>query len=362
MKPRTYSQYLKLLNKLQKGRELRTRESGSRVEKELVVKELCELIPKYKTICLIDLSRTPASQFKELKKAFNNYGVIKVVKNNLLIKSLEALKLKNYEEVIKNLRGPNAVFLTNLNAFEVASLCRKFKSKRFAKPNDVALSEIVIPSGPTGIPPGPSLSMFGKLKIPTQVREGFIWIAKDVTVAKPGDKVSSELASLLRKLGIKVIDVGMNIKMVYDEGLIFTKMDELKLDVTSFRNDLLNSIRSAINLAVNAAIPLPEVIPSIISKAYFNALTISAEAGVLTNETLQYALSRAVAKANVLAALVSPKVPDLGISVVSQPLSHPASETGKQPQESKGKETEEGEEKKEVSEEELAEGLSSLFG
>ncbi|MCS7108194.1 MAG: 50S ribosomal protein L10 [Sulfolobales archaeon] len=361
MKPKTHSQYLKLLNRLQKSKSSEIRESKSRVEKELLVKELCDLIPKYRTICLIDLSRTPSSQFKELKKTFSKYGVIKVVKNNLLVKALEGLKLKNYEEVVKNLRGPNAVFLTNLNAFEVASLCRKFKSKRFAKPNDEASSEIVIPSGPTGIPPGPSLSMFGKLKIPTQVREGFIWIAKDVTVAKPGDKLSNELASLLRKLGIKVIDVGMNIRMIYDEGLTFTRMDELALDLGSFRNDLLNSARSAINLAINAAIPLPEVMPVILSKAYLNALTVSAESGILTNETTQYTLSRAVSKALKLASIISSKVPDLGIPTVAQEVCAESSQASKQPQESKEASGSE-EEKKEVSEEELSEGLSSLFG
>ncbi len=361
MKPRTYSQYVKLLNKMQVGRPPEVKVSGARAEKEQVVKELCELIPKYKTICFIDLNRAPTSQFKELKKVFSNYGVIKVVKNTLLIKALEALKLRGYEEVVKNLRGSNAIFLTNLNAFEVARLCRKVKSKRFAKPNDVVSSEVVIPSGSTGIPPGPSLSMFGKLKIPTQVREGFIWVAKDVTVAKPGDKLSSELASLLRKLGIKVIDVGLNIRMIYDGGITFTKIDELNLDLESFRSDLLTSARLAINLAVSAVIPLPEVVPALLSKAYINALHLSAEAGVLTGETLQFALASAVSKAALLASIIGAKVPELGISTSTQAVQPPVAEAKPHKE---GGETAEGvgEEKKEVSEEELAEGLSSLFG
>lgn len=364
MNQRTYSQYVKLLNKIkmQRGATSTSRESATRIEKELIIKELCDLIPKYKTICLIDLSRTPTSQFKELKKTLSKYGLIRVVKNNLLIKALETLKLRNYEEVVKGLSGSNAVFLTNLNAFEVVNLCRKLKSKRFAKPNDIATSEIVIPSGPTGITPGPSLSMFGKLKIPTQVREGFVWIAKDVTVAKPGDKISSELASLLRKLGIRVIDVGLNIKMVYDEGLVFTKVDELVLDVDSFKNELLSSVRIAFNLAVSAAIPLPEVVPTLLSKAYLNALSISAEAGVLTSDNLHFVLSRAVSKAAMLASIISAKVPELGIAATQlvQPTSSGVSKPSQEVKEVAEASSEE--ERKEVSEEELAEGLSSLFG
>lgn len=362
MNQRTYSQYVKLINRMRRGAISTSKESVARVEKELIIRELCDLIPKYKTICLIDLSRAPTSQFKELKKVLSKYGLVRVVKNNLLIKALETLKLRNYEEVAESLSGPNAVFLTNLNAFEVVSLCRRLRSKRFAKPNDIATSEVVIPSGPTGIPPGPSLSMFGKLKIPTQVREGFIWIAKDVTVAKPGDKISNELASLLRKLGIKVVDVGLNIKMVYDEGLVFTKVDELVIDVDSFKNDLLSSARMAFNLAVNTAIPLPEVVPTLLSKAYLNALSISAEAGILTSTNIHFALSRAVSKAAILASLISSKVPELGITTTTQSVQAASSGVGKLSQEVKEVAEAGGEGEKEVSEEELAEGLSSLFG
>ncbi len=361
MRSRTYSYYVKLLNEMLRRGEV-FRKLKVRTNKELVVKELCELIPKYRTICLIDLSNTPTPQFKELKRVFSDYGVIKVVKNNLLIKALNNLKLKNYEEVTKNLSGSNCVFLTNLNAFEVAALCRKFKSKKFAKPGDIVLSEVVIPSGPTNIPPGPSLSVFGKLRIPTQVREGFIWVVKDVTVAKPGDKISNELASLLRKLGIKAVDVGFKVKMVYDGGLIFTKADELELDVESFREDMLNSVRAAVSLAIEAVIPVPEVLPALLSKAYLNALTISAETGMLTSETIQLTLGRAISKAAALASVIGAKVPELGITTalaVTQPLSP---DTGKPPQRDKEVSDTGGEEKKEVSEEELSEGLSSLFG
>lgn len=361
MNSRTLARYIKVLKSLSRKSEI-TEKTKSRLEKEAKVRELSELIMKYRTLCIIDLNNMPSRQFKELKNLLSNYGVVKVVKNSLLARALESLKLRNYEEIVKYLSGTNAVLLTNLNAFEVFRLCERLKSKKYAKPGDTATSEIVIPSGPTNIPPGPSLSMFGKLKIPTQVREGFIWVAKDVTVAKPGDKISNELASLLKKLDIKVIDVGLKVKLIYDEGLVFTKTEELRLDITSFRNDLLSSVRRALDLATALVIPLPEVIPSILSKAYNNALVLSAEAGIISKENINYVLSRAVSKATALASVISTKVPELGITTKPQ-VEQPIKPSKDKPVESGGEEAEVSkEEKKEVSEEELAEGLSSLFG
>jgi len=358
---RTLARYIKVLKSLSRKSEI-TEKTKSRLEKEAKVRELSELIMKYRTLCIIDLNNMPSRQFKELKNLLSNYGVVKVVKNSLLARALESLKLRNYEEIVKYLSGTNAVLLTNLNAFEVFRLCERLKSRKYAKPGDTATSEIVIPSGPTNIPPGPSLSMFGKLKIPTQVREGFIWVAKDVTVAKPGDKISNELASLLKKLDIKVIDVGLKVKLIYDEGLVFTKTEELRLDITSFRNDLLSSVRRALDLATALVIPLPEVIPSILSKAYNNALVLSAEAGIISKENINYVLSRAVSKATALASVISTKVPELGITTKPQ-VEQPIKPSKDKPVESGGEEAEVSkEEKKEVSEEELAEGLSSLFG
>jgi len=40
------------------------------------------------------------------------------------------------------------------------------------------------------------------LKIQTKVQGNVIYVAKDTVVAKPGDKISADLASLLQKLGL----------------------------------------------------------------------------------------------------------------------------------------------------------------
>ncbi len=358
MKARTYIKYVKLMRELSRRSKVEVVRKAI-ADKEVVVKELTDLIRKYRTIAVFDLNRMPTAQFKELKRLLSSYGVVKVVKNTLLSKALDEVKPKSYEEFKKVLVGSNAFLFTNLNSFEVFRLCSKFKVKRYAKPGDQATSEIVIPSGPTGIPPGPSLSLFGKLKIPTQVREGFIWIARDTTVARPGDSISPELSSLLRKLDIKVIDVSLSLKVAYEDGIIF-RPEDLKLDVKAIASEFMNAVSNAINLAVNAAIPIPEAMPLIVSKAYLNALSLSVEAGILMPENVGLVLSRAVGRALALASVLGSKVPGLGIEV-KQPQQAASAEV-KELREAKTEESKEGEGRKEVSEEEIAAGLSSLFG
>jgi len=358
MKSRTYMQYLKLMKRF--TRESAAREvmlPESRVKKEGIVKELASLISNYRTIGLIGLEGIPSTQFKELKKLLSKYGVVRVAKNSLVIKALKEVRPKNYEELVKILTGPNAFIFTNLNAFELALLCDKIKSRRYAKPGDVASSEILLPSGPTDIPPGPMLSVFGKLKVPTQVREGVIWVAKDTTVARPGDVISPELASLLRKLDIKPIDVKLRIKAVYDSGYVF-KAEELRLNIDEFKADIITALKSSITLASEAALPIPEVLPLILTKAYLSSLGLATEVGVVTPENVSYVLSKALMNALAVASVLKNKVPDLGIE-----LQIPTQAVKTQPQPVAEEAKEEGkEEKKEVSEEDLAAGLSSLFG
>ncbi|HDD25858.1 MAG TPA: 50S ribosomal protein L10, partial [Acidilobales archaeon] len=134
------------------------------------VKRLKELIKKYRTIGLINIEGVPTKQFKELRGLVSDKVYIKVTKNNLLEIALREVSLPNVDEFVKYLRGPTAVAFTNLNAFELKLLLDKTKVKREARPGDKVTSRIVVPAGNTGIPPGPMISVFGKLRIPTQVR------------------------------------------------------------------------------------------------------------------------------------------------------------------------------------------------
>ena len=356
MKASTKVQLGKIIAKVRKEGFIKTRERRIPGEKIKALEEIATLLRKYRTIGICDLTKTPAKQLHTIRKLLRDRDmVIKVFKNRIFEHALNKADIPNREEVKKLLIGSNLFIFTNMNAFELKLLLDKVKVPKKAKPGDVAEKEIVISSGDTGLPTGPIMSVFGKLKIPIQVREGRIWVTRDTVVAKPGDKISSELASLLDKLGIEPFEFKLRLKAVYDSGLIIPG-EKLVVDVDAIQNDVLKAIQQALSVAVEVALPEKQVLELSLSRAYRRAIVMAAELGFVTKEIVTEVLQIALTKAQLLASLIAPKAPELGIELAAP---KPATEEAK---EEKKEKKEEEEEKKEITEEELGEGLAALFG
>ncbi len=311
------------------------------------VEELVELIKKHNVIAIADLSKIPTKQLQILRKKLRNKIVFRVTKNTLFKLAARKAGLKNFEEFSKYLEGMNLFLFANMNPFELVILLDKNAIPAPAKPGDIAPKEIVVPAGSTGIPPGPMLSVFGRLKIPTRVQDGVIWIAKDTVVAKPGDKISPELASILNKLGIEPLEVKLTLKAVYDHGLIIPK-DKLVVDLEEYKQNVLEAFMNALKVGVEIAYPEPVVLKYTLTKAYMNALALALEATIIAPETIELILMKAEAAAKSLASILAEKAPELGLQVEKK--------------EEKVEEKKEEEKKEEEQEEALATGLSALFG
>ncbi|MBW9140975.1 MAG: 50S ribosomal protein L10 [Candidatus Aramenus sp.] len=316
------------------------------------VRELTELLKTYNTVLIIDLNKFPADKFHEIRKKFRKNSVIKVSKNTLFRLAakeagIDVSKLDQY------LTGTNGFLFSNDNPFTLALNIDKFKLKRYAVPGDVAEEEVVIPAGDTGMPAGPILSTFGKLKVQTRVQDGKIAVVKDTVIAKPGDPIPAEAIPILQKLGIMPVYIKLAIKAAYHEGLVIPK-DQLVIKVDDYKAQVLEAYRNALGLGVEIAYPVPEVLKISLTKAQMYSLNLAGEIGFVTKETASIVFSKAMAKAYALAAAINDKA-NLGIQVTQKPA---ATEEKKEAKEEKKEE----EEKKGPSEEEIAGGLSSLFG
>lgn len=353
MKAKTRAQLERLITELSVSRPT-TKVRKSISLKSQVIEEIKNLLSQYKVLAIASIEGMPTSESRRIFHKLAEYNIlVKLYKNNLMLRALRELDVKNFDELAKHCTGSNIYMFTNLNPFELARLLETVVEYRFAKPNEVVDFDVELAPGPTDIKPGPSLSLFGKLKIPTQVREGVIWIAKDAKVLKRGDKVTSELGSLLRKLGIRVVPVKVRLKAVYEDGYVYLP-EHLKLDYEKFRNDLMIAIGVSKILALELALPIPELVPELITRARRIALELATSIGYITSETVSAVVSRALAIAHALAQVLSGKI-DLGITTPTAPTTTPKEEKKEKPEE-------EEKEKEEVSEEEIAEGIASLFG
>jgi large subunit ribosomal protein L10 len=288
----------------------RERLSPARQRKARMLQELKELLAGNKYFLVADIHGLPTSVVKGTRSLLREKGGhLKVVKNKVFLIALKESG-RYIEEVEKVLQGQNAVIFTNDNPFSVVLLLEKQKIAREARAGDIATSEIVIPSGNTGMSPGPILSLFSKLNIPTRIQEGSIFIVKDTVVAKPGDRISPELAELLNKLGLKPIESKLRVKaLCIDHRVVFP--DEVELDPKVYAERLKQAYAEALNLAVNAVLPVPEVVEVAVRRAHAEALALALEAAIPTPEAMPLLLQRAEAAARSLYEALKSRNPSL---------------------------------------------------
>jgi large subunit ribosomal protein L10 len=263
--------------------------------------QLQDLLRKYPVIAAADLTKVRSSQIHELRKRLRNRVTMLVTKNNLLRKSVELGDYKEAKlgEFVKDLLGSNILLFTDTNPFALIILLDKSKVRVPAKAGDLATNEIMIPAGNTGLPPGPVISEFGEIKVPTRIEGGSIWVAKDTVVARKGDLISPKMASVLSKLGLKPMEAGLSLIAAYDNGTILKEPD-LSFDLDSYRKDVFQAVSNAFNVSLEAGYPTPETAPRMLSKALRQALAVADSAGYLEKGTVEHVLRRAVMNALVL--------------------------------------------------------------
>jgi large subunit ribosomal protein L10 len=195
---------------------------------------------------------------------------------------------------------------TNISPFKLNLIFDQNKVFLPAKGGDITKTEIMIPSGDTGITPGPVLSEFKEANVPTRIDQGTIWVSKDTIVANPGDVISTKLASLLSKLNIKPIEAGIVVNYAIADKLVFAETD-LRMDLNEFKNELSRSHNDSISLAVESSYFTKESMGYLLSKASRNAQSLALESNYLSKETAGQIISLSALKANNLAAQLKNK-------------------------------------------------------
>jgi large subunit ribosomal protein L10 len=267
--------------------------------KERILAELVEYIKKYPTIAVFELTGTRANVLHELRAKLRQDSVLKVTKKTLFMKAAEKAGMPQLKSLVENRPKSIGLLFSNLSAFKLALILQKNRVLMHAKAGEKADVDVVIPECNTGIPPGPILSELGKMRIPTRIDGGSIWIAKDTLVAKKGDVISPSLASLLMKLDIKAVLKGIRIDAAYEGGRIYSG-DELIIDVDKMKEEIRSALSYAFNFAINIGYMSKETSAQVIALAYMKALAVAIQASYVTKETLPYLLNKAHAEALLL--------------------------------------------------------------
>jgi len=264
------------------------------VQKAKEVEKVKKLVQKHSALGVASLQKVRAAQLQELKKKLKDIAHVQVIKNTLMKRALAELKDKpNLEKIEGFLSDSNIFLFTDLNPFKLALLLERGRVKTTAKAGDIAAVDVIVPAGNTGLPPGPIISQLGSVGLPTRIEAGSVWVNRDTLVAKKGGVIDARLAGVLSKLGIKPVEVGLILKAIYENGLVFTE-DQLHLDLDGFLRNIVEAQLNAFNLSVNAAYPLSENISLLIQTAHRKAVNLALNAAIPTSETIGDLLRKAL--------------------------------------------------------------------
>jgi large subunit ribosomal protein L10 len=265
--------------------------------KQELYQQMLELPKSYNVIALSKVNKVRATQLMKIRKKFHQEIIIRVIKNRVTQRAFEKISdMQGIDKLSSQLEGQCALMFTNISPFKLNLIFDQNKVFLPAKGGDTTKIEIVIPSGDTGITPGPVLSEFKEANVPTKIDQGTIWVSRDTIVAKPGDEISIKLASLLSKLNIKPIEAGIVVNYAIADKLVFAEGD-LRIDINVIKNELNRSYNESISLAVESSYFTRESMGYLLSKASRQAQSLALESNYLSKDTAGQIISSEEMKA-----------------------------------------------------------------
>ncbi|MGC8561839.1 MAG: 50S ribosomal protein L10 [Thermoplasmata archaeon] len=272
--------------------------------KDHVIKSLSDDIRNSKSIALVGIERVPGKQFQEIRRTLRGKAKIKVVKKTFLKRAFEEMNIKEIKGMENYMDGPVAAIFSKENPFKLFREIESSRTKAPAKGGEIAPEDIILEAKPTSLKPGPVVGELQKAGIPASIDQGKVVIRKETVLVKKGDKISREKAIAMAKLEIMPLEIGLDFRAAYEEGIVFDK-SILGSSTQDFVQKLVTGHSSAIALSIHINYYNAETTPIFISKAYRNAMAVSIAASYPTKDNIKLLL----AKGNSIAKSLESKVP-----------------------------------------------------
>ena len=235
-------------------------------EKKEAVKEMVEKVNSSRTVLIASCKGLPGQQFHDIKKKLRDKVEIKVARKNIINRAIDKIEKGAIKNLKEQVGSDIVIIFSNLDPFELSGLLAKNQSERKAKVGDIAPEDLEIEAGPTDLPPGPAISELGSVGLKVAVKDGKLEIMKGAIIARKGDQIKKNVASVLGKLDIAPIKVGFAPLAAYD-----SKEDKFYVDIAIDIEGTLKTLRDfigkSLGFAVGIGYPTKETISHLIAKA-----------------------------------------------------------------------------------------------
>ena len=327
--------------------------------KKDMVSELVQDMREYPVVAIVDMEGIPGQQIQSMRAGLRAHAKLKMTKDKLILLALDEISKEKpgIADLKDAVHGQCAVVTTDIDSFKLFKKLESTKTAAPAKEGQLAPYDIVVPKGPTPFGPGPIIGELQKIGIPAAIEAGKIAVKKDTTLVKAGEPIPGPVADMLPKLEILPMEVGMDLRAAYEDGVIY-KRDVLNIPDDYYSTMFATAAHDALALGVSIAFPTKDTIVPLIAKAFRETMGLSIAAAIPTKENIEMLLAKADAQMLAIASATGYTNDSIAARLSSAAAAAPAAPavTGSAPAESVE------EEEEEVSEEEAAAGLSALFG
>ena len=268
--------------------------------KQREVDELVDIVGDYDSIGVVDITGIPSRQLQEMRRDLYPATQLRVSRNTLLRRALDEVG-GGVEELSDRIEGQVGIIGTDENPF---SLFRQLEESKTPAPigaGEIAPNDIVIEEGDTGMDPGPFVGELQNVGAAARIQDGSIHVTEDSTVLEAGGEVSADLANVLGELGIEPKEVGLDLRAVVSDGVLF-EPEDLDIDVEDYLADVETAAARARNLSVNAAYPTAATAETLIAKATGEAKSVGLQAAIEDEDLMPDLVQKADAQVRAIAA------------------------------------------------------------
>jgi large subunit ribosomal protein L10 len=268
--------------------------------KQAEIDELTAFLERFDSVGVVGIAGIPSRQLQAMRADLHGQATLRVSRNSLMERALAAVD-EGLEDLTEHVAGQVAFVGTDDNPF---ALYRELEASKTPAPigaGEVTPNDIVIPEGDTGVDPGPFVGDLQQVGAAARIMDGSIHVTEDSTVAAAGDEVSADLANVLSELGIEPKEVGLDLRAVFSEGVMFDP-EELDIDVDAYRADVEAAAARARALSVGAAYPTARTAGALLAKGSGEAKALGLFAAVEDEELMPDLVARADAQLRALAA------------------------------------------------------------
>ncbi len=271
----------------------------TRERKEELVDEMAEKIEDYPVVGMLDMHSLPARQLQEIKKELVGEAEIQMSRKTLIRRALDAADREDIEQLGEGDAIMPALIFTEKNPFSLFKLIQAKKSSAAASGGEVAPADIVIEAGQTDLDPGPMLGKIQEYGAQTSVEDGKIKVENDAVAVEAGEVIDADTADVLNQLGMEPLEVGLDLKLVYEDGEVFDR-SVLEIDSEEYHSDLAAAASGAFNLAVNAGVMNSRTAQPALQQAVGKARSLAVEAGIVAPDVMDDLLRKGAGQAAAL--------------------------------------------------------------